>query len=288
MPPMYYKAFTALLLLAVHLALPAATLPGRIVPAEWLQAHLDSSVTIIDARDHQAYRKSHIRGAVSLPVAATFGPVPRADLVAPLASLRKLFSDAGISSDTNVVIYDAGSFIDAARLVWILEASGHQRVAILDGGFAGWQMIAGASETPEVVPLPARFVPAANPERVATKLSTRLAINNPNVTIIDARSNAEYQGKKSHTARKGHIPSAINIPWNRNFAEVNGVKRLKDLDALRAIYADVDPSKKVIAYCNKGKQSALTHFIMRELGYDVAAYDGSWYEWSNDDKLPIE
>jgi thiosulfate/3-mercaptopyruvate sulfurtransferase len=43
----------------------------------------------------------------------------------------------------------------------------------------------------------------------------------------------------------------------------------------------------VITYCNRGKQSALTYFVLRKLGYKVSVYDGAWLEWGNDDQLPI-
>ncbi|KRT60270.1 sulfurtransferase, partial [endosymbiont of Ridgeia piscesae] len=68
----------------------------------------------------------------------------------------------------------------------------------------------------------------------------------------------------------------------------DGQPKLKPLSELRALYAGIGQNKRIITYCNRGKQSALTYFVLRQLGYEAAAYDGAWFEWSNDSTLPIE
>lgn len=45
---------------------------------------------------------------------------------------------------------------------------------------------------------------------------------------------------------------------------------------------------KVIAYCNRGKQSAVIYLALRCAGVDVAAYNGSWIEWCRESALPVE
>jgi thiosulfate/3-mercaptopyruvate sulfurtransferase len=160
---------------------------------------------------------------------------------------------------------------------------------MLDEGFESWKDKKYLLSYSTALPLRSNFVSAINPDRIASKFATRLALNDPNIIILDARSKEEYQGIKSTASRKGRIPNSINIPWDENYIkESENKNKFKSIEELKTLYSNLDKDKKIITYCNKGKQSALSHFILRELGYDVAAYDGSWFEWGNDLSLPIE
>lgn len=259
-----------------------------LIKPSWLKSHLhDNGLVVVDTRTASKYRAGHIDNAINLPVASTFGGKPRDDLVAPISHIQAIFSNAGIGNETHVIVYDAGNFIDAARVFWVLEVYGHQHVALLDGGYSLWYKRKLPTSNAIVKHAPAQFIPTIAPEHLSTKFSTRLAIDDSTKTIIDARTHKEYLGLTSKTARHGHIPNAINIPFSENIETVAGESRIKSIPQLKAIYKGIDRDKKVIAYCNRGKQSALTYFILRELGFNVSAYDGSWFEWSMDSSLPI-
>ncbi len=289
---------TVLLLFAVFGYLATADLPvlGYLSAAEtdqhlvdhaWLLDEMGSpDLVIIDTRKREAYLKSHIQGAVSVPVWDTFGPDPRSDLAAPISKIQALFSDAGVDQQTRVVLYDDGEMINAARVFWILETHGQERVSLLSPGFRQWVAAGLPSDAEPVQNKPRQFLSHVTRDRLATKLSTRLAIDDPNVIIIDTREEDEYRGKKSSSSRKGHIPGAVSVPYEKNFTEDG--KSLRSFEELEALYSGLDRDKKVITYCNKGRHSALAYFILRQLGYSVSAYDGSWYEWGNDLQLPIE
>lgn len=244
----------------------------------------------MDVRSAKEYAKSHLPYAVNLPVNYTFSDQtkPFDGQLASTKVISNLLSKAGINQNTQVIVYDKGHFIDAARMLWILEAYGHDNILLLNGGYAKWAL-EKLPTTTEIVKTQAKeFIPIINPDRLANKFSTRLGIIDDNIEIIDARSHDEYIGKKTKGARKGHIPSARSIPWDQNFIQKNGIVVLKSKQQLQDLYQGLTKKKKIITYCNKGKQSAMTHFALRELGYDVAAYDGSWSEWSSDMNLPIE
>lgn len=261
---------------------------GFVVDTDWLQNYYKHhSVVVVDVRDISNYKEGHIPGAVNIPVQETFRTNSNIELVAPIGHIQELLSEAGIDNDTNIILYDDGEFVNAARVFWVLEVYGHKNLGILDGGLPLWTMKALPVSNTETVREPENYIPTIVPEILATKLSTRLAMDDSDKQIIDARSSDEYSGLKSATSRYGHIPNSVNIPSSLNYRNDNGINRIKPVEELNNIYKDIDSNKKVIAYCNKGKESALTYLILRRLGYRVSAYDGSWQEWSSDPKLPV-
>jgi len=260
-----------------------------LVNSQWLDKHKhDQNIVVVDARSEEEYRKGHINGAVNIPVQDTFNPITNTDRVGNLKHISELFSNAGIRNDQTVVIYDGNTYIDAGRVFWVFEVYGHKNVKLLDGGIKGWlaysrHSLSQSSRKPEKT----QYIPTIEPERLITKFSMRLALEDESKVIIDARTSKEFRGEASIAKRAGHIPNAINISWEENFIEVNGIKMLKPVEGLRKLYDHNIKNKQTILYCNKGKQSSLSYAILRQLGHNAAHYDGSWYEWGNDEKLPI-
>lgn len=274
---------------ALWVAMPvlASEPQQRLVDSTWLSGRLHKpGLVVLDTRSRALYDQGHIAGAVSLPVAETFGPDPRSDLAAPISTIQRLFSAAGVDQETQVVLYDGGDMVGASRVFWIMEIHGQHHVALLNAGFRDWQARGLPVSDEALRPTPRTFVSHVNPARLATKFSTRLAIDDPDVQIVDVRPGKAYRGETDGQVRKGHIPTAINMPFNMNLrGPGEGLKSFADL---RKLYQGIDRHKKVITYCDKGLESTLAYFVLRQLGYDVATYDGSWYEWSNDPQLPIE
>ena len=116
--------------------------------------------------------------------------------------------------------------------------------------------------------------------------------------LVDVRGPKEFSGEilappeypTEHAQRGGHIPGAKNIPWAQAVNDADGT--FKSPEDLRALYQGkgVTPDKEVIAYCRIGERSSHTWFVLKYLlGYpNVKNYDGSWTEWGNIIRNPIE
>ena len=230
----------------------------------------------------------HLPGAINLPVELTFNNEGDPTRIASLQQIRELLSEAGINNTDYLILYDDGLLKDAAHVFWVLETYGQKKLSVLDGGIAGW--VAQHGELTRVVKPrpPSQYIPNIATHRLTTELATLLAIRNPNVSIIDARDQQEYLGIVSRARRKGHIAGAISIPWTNNLDENAQVHNVKPKATLQSLYNNIDKHNQVITYCNRGKESAVTYLVLRNLGYNVSVYDGAWLEWGNDDHLPIE
>lgn len=261
---------------------------GLLVEPDWLRDRLgDPRLLILDARPPAEYRLGHLPGAVSLPVAKTFGPPPRDDLLGPVTTVASVLGATGVSHQKQIVVYGDGKVKDAARLFWVLEVFGHTDVHFLDGGAPLWLQSGYAMTTDAPVIQPSRFVPRLRPARLSTQLNTRLAIDDAAITLIDARTTPEFSGRESKTDRFGHITSAFNVPSAENLTQDNGTSRFKPVSELRALYAPLVKTSKVVTYCNRGKDAAIDYLALRLLGKNVSTYDGSWFEWSKNPALPV-
>ncbi len=265
---------------AIHPIIDITTLQARLAQSE-------PDLVLVDVRDSNVYQTGHLPGAINLPVEDTFNLKGDHTRIASLQQIRDIMSNAGIRNSDYLVLYDNGELKDAANVFWVLETYGQKKISVLDGGLAAWQAQHGEI-TRIITPRPkSHYLPSIATHRLSTQLAVLLGIRNANVEIIDARAHDEYMGLSSKAKRKGHIPNAISIPWNENIVQNSPVPKLKSRQTLRTLYGELDKSDNVITYCNRGKESAVTYLVLRNLGYNVSVYDGAWLEWGNDDQLPI-
>lgn len=280
--------------------------PHLLVSTDWLHQHLaDPNLRIVDIRGHviapteplphyfnhyDDYVASHIPGAVFIDwVHEITDPAdPRHARIAPPQRYADVMSKNAIGDDTFVVAYDDASGLFAARLWWSLNYYGHEKVAVLDGGWNKW--IAEGRPVTASVPagVPAAFTPRPQQDWMRTADQVLAILHSP-AKLIDVRSPQEFGGEASRAKRAGHIPGAVNVP-RQTLAALDGT--LLPPEQLRAKLAEAgidDAATPIVTYCNAGVSASYGLLALRAAGFmNSANYDGSWKEWGNDESKPIE
>jgi thiosulfate/3-mercaptopyruvate sulfurtransferase len=253
-----------------------------------------ADVVVLDARAPKDYADGHVYGALSAPwqsfsdMAGKPGNAHWGTLL-PADKLGAAIGALGIGKATRVLVYASSpkGWGEDGRVAWTLRSAGVSKVAMVDGGYEGW-VAAGAKVSQTVTKRPATTftVTAVNNTLNVTKEEVKSALGH--AKIIDARAAEEYAGaQKFGEPRGGHLPGAVNLPWDKVF-DANG--HLQDAGALKKIAADagLKTDDEIITYCTKGIRSAHLALVLREIGYSKARnYDASFYEWAGDEALPL-
>jgi thiosulfate/3-mercaptopyruvate sulfurtransferase len=263
--------------------------PEQLVETDWVAAHAaDANLRIVDMRQN-GYVEGHVPGAVYIsPVAIRDAKAPPTFLPTP-AAFEEMMAKLGISDSTRVVVYDERGGIYAARLWWILNYYGHSNVALMNGGWIKWSAEQRPVTTAAASPGAATFTARPQTHWVATASDVVGAIGRPGVTIVDARTQAEIDGKDLRQIKRGgFVPSSVPVYWEDLLDAQK--KTFKPADELRKIYEDrgIVPSNEVIAYCQVGMRASVDLFALHLIGYDkLRNYYGAWEEWGNRDDLPL-
>ena len=206
-----------------------------------------------------------------------------------IVNLIKKFSLWGIDSSVQVVVYDDFGGAHAARLWWILKWLGHEKVALIDGGWLRWikenRPISKAVFSPE-----SRLFKANPCNNMNVSVKDVLSYYSDNrKRLLDARSNDRYMGKnESMDPIAGHIPSAVSAPYINNLDENGNWKSKSELRQMYLELLDGSPPEKAIAYCGSGITACHNILALYHAGLGLARmYPGSWSEWINDPERPI-
>jgi thiosulfate/3-mercaptopyruvate sulfurtransferase len=271
-----------------------------LVTTEWVDQHRQETdrIRIVESdEDILLYDSGHIPEAVKIDwINDLNDPVVR-DYISP-DRFAELCAERGIGNETLVVFYGDKSNWWACYALWVFKLMGHEHCAIMDGGRAKWK----AEGRPMTTKRPDYgrrdyTVERTNPSIRAFKEDV-LEHMEKNGALVDVRSPGEFTGELTHmpdypqegVLRGGHIPGAVNVPWA---TAVNSDGTFKSREELENIYLrdqHLTSEEPVVAYCRIGERSSHTWFVLTYLlGFgNVQNYDGSWTEWGNSVRTPIE
>ena len=277
--------------------------PEALVENDWLIAHLkDPNVRVaeVDYDPAANYKMGHIPGSVLFDWKTDINDPLGRDLLSGPA-LTALFGRAGIHPKTTLVLYGDFNNWFAAFAFWVFKYYGFDDVRLLNGGRKKW--IAEDRPLTKDVPATSGGTFRAKPPKEdlrAYYAGVHSALSDVRAgrrRLVDVRGPKEFSGEitappeypTEHAQRGGHIPGATNVPWAQAVNEDGTFKTRAELETLyhgKGIKGDVP----VITYCRIGERSSHTWFVLSYLlGYkDVRNYDGSWTEWGNLIRSPIE
>lgn len=275
---------------------------GTLISADDLRAHLgDARWVVVDCRHflqdfgagRRLYEAAHIPGAFFASAEDDFAgaktgkngrhPLPEPERFA--AFLREL----GVNEETQIVAYDSGADMFAARFWFVCRHIGHDAVAVLDGGFAAW---AGTGK-----PIEAQVPQKPGNGNVQAHVREDLAVNagavlaslgTKDLALIDARGADRFAGQnETIDPVGGHIPGAINRPFRSNFTGPFG--QMKSPEQLRSEFEamGLDP-QRIVHQCGSGVSAAVNMLAMEVAGLSgTRLYPGSWSEWCSDPSRPM-
>ena len=274
-----------------------------LVEPQWLQDRLgEPGIVVIDCSwyipeaeksAHAEFEQGHVPGARFFDLdAASDAGSPYVNMLPTAEHFAAVAGALGIGATTQVVVYDS-SYV-SARVWWMFRHFGHDRVAILNGGWKRWAAEGRPAEAgPEKPAQPALFTAVRRTSEVALWQDVLAATQADATAVIDARTPGRFTGEMSSGysgVAGGHMPGAINVPWGDMLPQRDDFTFAPPQQA-SAIFAaaGVDLDKPIIATCGSGVTAAVLVFQLARLGKtDVSLYDGSWHEWGQRADLPKE
>ncbi|AVI64187.1 sulfurtransferase [Halomonas sp. GFAJ-1] len=297
-------------LFALGLTAPAHALEMTpLVDAQWLNDHLDNeALVILDVRssidnggDEDSFIEARIPGSRYTSYTHAGWRETRdsvAGLMPEVGKLESLIGSVGVDNDSAVVIVPAGTgatdFGSAARVYWTLKVLGHDNVAILNGGFSGWQQQGFEVASGEPASFDAaEFKAITLREELIASTEDVEAARDTQAQLVDARPADYFAGDTTSPAVRvaGTIPGARSLPHQTHLNNQSGAYYL-DIDGLqsRINAADLDSRERTIAFCNTGHWAATDWFVLSEVANfsNIAMYDGSMAAWTISDSRPVQ
>lgn len=277
-----------------------AATSGPIVDTAAAAAAVKRGAVIWDVRDTADYQAGHIPGAVSIGHAGQVLRDAKTEDFIPVAQIEKILGDAGIDPAQEIIVYASRGNPYAYFGLYTLQYFGGRNARVYHDGIDGWRAagLPVSREPAQRAPIALRLTP--NSAVSADTAEILAALRKPEVQIIDARTSGEFNGSDIRAARGGHIPGALNIPYEMNWVDPdtgsklrrqqvadNAGMSLKPMDDLRKLYSGLDPARETIVYCQSGVRAAETAAVLAQLGFrNVKIYDSSWLVYATTPGAP--
>ncbi|SHE69298.1 thiosulfate/3-mercaptopyruvate sulfurtransferase [Microbulbifer donghaiensis] len=249
-----------------------------------------SDVVILDCRydladpeaGARAYSAGHIPGARYACLHTDLsGPLGRYGGRHPLpspAEFQQFARENGINRDSLVVVYDDSRLAFAARAWFLLHYFGHEKIAVLNGGFKAWRDAGLPLSTSTSSPAPGNFVATPRNDMLLDHRQIYRNLENPPWQLVDARDTQRFAGiEEPLDPIAGHIPTALNKPW-QGVTREDG--KLKSVRELRDHWQDIPADDRLVNYCGSGVTACVNLFSLYLIGCtDALLYPGSWSDW---------
>lgn len=278
-------------------------IPGRaaIVDTAFVTEALQRGAIVWDVRAANDYAKGHIPGAVNIGAAGAVLRNPNTEDFLPIPQLEKILGAGGIDPSQEIVVYSTRADTIAYFGLYTLQYFGGKRAYVYHDGIDGWRAAGHAlgTEPRKRAPVALKLVADANVGVTTDQFIA--ASRRTGVQIIDARTAGEFTGNDIRAIRGGHVPGAINIPYEQNWIDPDTLQKLarkqvadnsgmslKPAEELKKIYAQLDPRKETIVYCQSGVRAAETATVLGQLGFkNVKVYDSSWLGYAARLSAPV-
>ena len=274
---------------------------GTIVDLQYVKAAQQRGAIIWDVRASNQYLEGHIPGAINFGDIGTVLRDPNREDFIDLAEINAIFNKAGLDIYKEIVVYGSRGNPYSYFGQFTIHYFGGKQAKVFHDGIDGWAdaglPIEKTSST--LASINIKLAPQEN--LVVSNEQMRKLYNNQSVQVVDARTFNEFKGNDVRAIRGGHIPDAINIPYEQNWKDpatgsklakkevkTNAGMSLKTKDELNALYAKLDPNKETVVYCQSGVRAAETATVLQNLGYkNVKIYDSSWLGWASHLASPV-
>ncbi len=263
--------------------------------SELLKIIQQTNIKVIDFRKPKYYNQGHIANAVNIwRPAIENKSYPYKGMMASKTQIEKLFSNLGINTNDNLILYDDNGGCDSARLWWVLKYYNFTNVKLLNGGISSWvnEKHPITKNSPKITPTKFQLPTTTSTVLYSTKEEVLEMVTKKTAFILDTRTADEFSGKKQKKGafKGGRIPNSTRLDWV-NAIHYNGDKKFKSIAKLENIYKKLNVQKTdtILVYCHSGVRSAHTTFVLTQLlkYKNVKNYDGSWTEWSYFNNLPF-
>jgi len=250
---------------------------------------------IWDVRSADAYARGHIAGAINIGDAPSVLRDPNTEDFIATDRIEQILSAAGLDPKRETIIYGGRGGWQAYFGLYTVRYFGGGNVRVYHEGIEGWTAAGRAISRDATKATPIALKLEIDPAVAVTTKEMLARLNNPAVQIIDARTPKEFSGEDIRAIRGGHIPGAVNIPYEQNWVDPetpgklarkqvssNAGMSLKSVADLKRMYSRFDPGKETIVYCQSGARASETAGVLQELGFtNVKVYDSSWLGYGN-------
>ncbi len=282
----------SLFLLSGQLACAASPV---IVDDAYVAEAIARNAIVWDVRPADAYARGHIAGAINIGDAARVLRDDNTEDFIAVDRIEKMLGAAGIDPSRETIVYGGRGNWQPYFVLYTIQYFNGKNVRVYHEGIEGWN-VAGRTVSREATKLaPLALKLQINPSAAVTTKEMIAKLNRSDVQIIDARTPKEFSGEDIRAIRGGHIPGAVNIPYEQNWVDpetpgkltrkevsTNAGMSLKPVTDLRQLYSRFDPSKETIVYCQSGARASETAGVLQELGFtNVKVYDSSWLGYGN-------